>query len=65
MKFTFKIIISILAIIIGGILYWIEKLEMDMWTLKGLTPLLLSLLTIFVYRLSYKVSCKIYDKKEV
>ncbi|MCI8518991.1 MAG: ABC-2 transporter permease [Clostridia bacterium] len=59
------IIIAVLAIVIGGILYWIEKLEMDMWSLKGLTPLLLSLLTIFVYRLSYKVSCKIYDKKEV
>jgi len=65
MLLIIAIIIVALAVIIGGILYWIEKLGIDTWFFWGLAPLILISLAFFAYMLSYKISCKIYDNKEV
>lgn len=58
------IIIVILAVVIGGVIYWVEKLGIDTWILEGLSPLIIAILMVLAYDASFKISCRIYEKKE-
>lgn len=62
---------GIMAFVLGGIFFIIEKMNINFSVnniLKILTeylPIILILLTTLIYYISYKVSYKIYSKKEI
>lgn len=64
MLLIIAILIVMLALIIGGIFYWLEKINITIYDIELFIPSILILLTIFAYNMSYRISCKIYEKKE-
>ena len=58
------VLIVIASLLIGGVLYWLEKWDIDIYKLQFFIPLIFLGLTILVYNISYKIAYKIYEKKE-
>ena len=58
------VLIVIASLLIGGVLYWLEKWAIDIYKLQFLIPFIFLGLTILVYNISYKIAYKIYEKKE-
>ena len=53
-----------LTLIIGGIIFWLEKWNINISNIECLIPLILMTLIIIIYNISYKIAYKIYEKKE-
>lgn len=58
------VLFVVFALFVGGLYYWFEKWSINIEILKPFIPFILLGLTIFVYKISYKLSYKIYEKKE-
>lgn len=58
------ILIVIASLLVGGVLYWLEKWAIDINKLQFLIPFTFLGLTVLVYNISYKIAYKIYEKKE-
>lgn len=58
------VLIAIASLLIGGVLYWLEKWVIDISKIQAFIPFVFLGLTALVYNVSYKISYKIYEKKE-
>ncbi len=58
------VLLVMLALLTGGILYWLERWSIDINSLKPFIPFVLVTLIILVYHSSYKIAYGIYEKKE-
>ena len=58
------VLIVIATLLIGGVIYWLEKWNIDIFRIQCFIPLVFLGLIVFVYNISYKVAYKIYEKKE-
>lgn len=58
------ILIVTVTLLIGGILYWLEKWNIDISKIQVIIPFVFLGLIVFVYNISYKIAYKIYAKKE-
>lgn len=54
----------IITLMIGGILYWLEKWGVDIFMIQGLSYYIYIVLIFVIYNASYKISYKICKKKE-
>lgn len=63
------IVIAIIAFILGGIFFLGEKmsinLPVDLNLINQFMPIILVVVTLLMYYISYRISCKIYSKKEI
>lgn len=63
------IVIAIIAFILGGIFFLGEKmsinLPVDLNLINQFMPMILVVVTLLMYYISYRISCKIYSKKEI
>lgn len=63
------IVIAIIAFIFGGIFFLGEKmsinLPIDLNLINQFMPMILVVVTLLMYYISYRISCKIYSKKEI
>lgn len=60
------IIMMIIFVLIGGIYYLFPKIDLGfMNKLENIIPFILMAIIILNYYLSYKISCKIYNKKDI
>lgn len=58
------VLIVMATLLIGGVLYWLEKWNIDIAKIQFLIPFVFLGLIILVYNISYKIAYKIYEKKE-
>lgn len=63
------IVIAIIAFILGGIFFLGEKmsinLPVDLNLINQFMPMILVVVTLLMYYISYRISCNIYSKKEI
>lgn len=65
------IVIAIIAFLVGGILFIIEKMNIDLQInnilniISNFLPIILILITSIIYYISYIVAYRIYSKKEI
>lgn len=60
------IIMMIIFVLIGAIYYLFPKIDLGfMNKLENIIPFILMVIIILNYYLSYKISCKIYNKKDI
>lgn len=65
------IVIAIIAFLLGGIFFVIEKIDVNLQMnnllnqMSNFLPIILVLTTAIIYYISYKVAYKIYSKKEI
>lgn len=63
------IVIAIIAFILGGIFFLGEKmsinLPVDLNLINQFIPMILVVVTLLMYYISYRISCNIYSKKEI
>ena len=65
MIFVIMAVLSvIIALIIGGIFYWLEKWGINIDIIQALSYYIYIALIFIIYNVSYRISCKIYKKKE-
>ncbi len=58
------VLVIVLVLLVGGIFYWIELLSLSRIGIESLLPILLIGLIAIAYNVSYKVSCRLYEKQE-
>ena len=52
------------ALLVGGLIYWVQRLDIETMKIEALMPLIFAGFTALVYKVSYNISYKIYEKKE-
>lgn len=63
--FLIIVILTVIGtLLVGGIFYWIEKWGIDTLYIESFIPWIFVGLIVFIYNISYKLSYKIYEKKE-
>lgn len=63
-RFQMFILVIVIAFSLGGIIYILEKMGIYL-NVDNFLPLILVIITAVMYTLSYKISDKIYSKKEI
>ncbi len=63
--FIIAVVLIVMAtLLIGGVLYWLEKWAIDIAKIQFFIPFVFLGLIVLVYNISYKIAYKIYEKKE-
>lgn len=63
--FLIIVILTVIGtLLVGGIFYWIEKWGIDTLYIELFIPWIFVGLIVLIYNISYKLSYKIYEKKE-